>query len=674
MAAKSDPVRVTVEGTVRKAASGKLTTGVDISASDADPNHLKGSATADVKAVLAVRGSAPDQVVAGGSLTYRWSVTDTSTAAAREVELSMPLPPAGQATFVSASHGVTPQQNELRWPLGTIAPKASRDAVAEFRLTHYAPIGALNGVAATAKGANADSVTSAAVAPTVGAGTHLDLTASVSPAEAAPGDTVVFTWTLANSGLSDAADLRIDVPVPNGVLAKTAVLAGPTGTVPTGQPVPVAALAPGHPVKITLTGEIGLQDQGVVATTATVAEGGHPTGLAATASVSVTPSAKLTLTPKAGPVTTAAGTRADLVWTVAKTGRGAVRDAYVFVDPPPGLDVVALRIGTRSAAQVADGARVSGQLDDPGDVPITVTATVAVDAGFGGDDATVRAWLSPEAAPPKTTPSETTVAVTRSSAITLWHQDSQPTPLVAGRRGTLFWDIANAGPSDAAGLTAAVTLPATVEPGDATVNTHPAELVRQGTSWQVAVDAVAAEESAQVCVTVSVPASDTGTTVAAPVTVTGTGLTTTTQGGSDHPLTRESALTATTTAAPDRAQTGSDATYTWQLSNKGPSTAAKVVYEATFTPAGTSITVDPVDGGVSAKQGNATVVTWTVDLEPARHKDFSAIVTFGAEAGSLQVDSTSRLDGKRTTSTQSTTAVTTPALVPSGLPAAAPGA
>lgn len=646
---------ISVEGTATGASSGKLTTSVKVSAKTANTVH--GSATATVKAVLRLVGSVPGPVIAGGPITYHWSVTNTGRSDAREVEVWMPLPPAKQATFDIASHEVKPDKGQLRWKVGTIAAGVSRSAVAQFQLAHDATEAGLGGRVGKAKAVNSDEASSAEVSTKVGAKSQLSMIPAASPTTVSTGDMLTLTWTIANAGPSDARDLQVNLAVPPGMIAATAVLKGPSGKVALGQPVRIEALVPGKKVTVTLTGKVGAQEHTAIVAIATLAEGTAKPAISATAHATVHPSAWLRATPKDSKVTVIAGTSAELAWTVGKVGEGVLRDAYFFVAPPTGVEVRKLMVGSKAVPVDRDAAQVSCLIADPNSRPVTVAATIAVPADMDIGADLVQAWLSKNVVPPHTKPVDTSLVVTRQSAMTLRQLDSVPVPAVAGTVATLLWDVNNIGPSNAGKLSFTINPPHSVGLSEALVDTHPAELVREGSAWRVTLDAIAADEAAEISVRASIPPGHTGKAFSAPVTLTGKYITVTTTGTDQRPVTRESKLAVAEGLAPKEAVAGSDVNYQWTLTNKGPSTATDVTFEATITPKGAKIADVRALGGKVSTRGTSTVVTWTVSLEPWRAKDFSVVVTLGDTAGTLQVGSMSRLDGKRYTSTLLTTTV-----------------
>ncbi|MEO8476123.1 MAG: DUF11 domain-containing protein, partial [Actinomycetota bacterium] len=186
------------------------------------------SDTLDIPVVLpdlqVTKTDLADPVVAGNQLTYQIDVENIGLATATGVELSDPLPVG--TTYVSSTGGGTESGGTVTWALGsilagdrvTVQVVVAVDAAATGSLTNTA------GVTATTTDADPSNDSDSE-------GTALDSVADLAilkegPASFAPGGSFTYTMSITNDGPSDALDVVLTDPLPDGLAFVSASDAG----------------------------------------------------------------------------------------------------------------------------------------------------------------------------------------------------------------------------------------------------------------------------------------------------------------------------------------------------------------------------------------------------------------------------------------------------------------
>lgn len=164
----------------------------------------------------------PDPVAVGNALTYTIVVTNAGPGEARSVLLVNALP--SGVTYVSATGGVTPDANALRFPLGDLAPGSSVTLTVVVRPTSVAA-GTTIVATATVSGTSDDSQIANNTAtirvvvqdPAPNAIADLSVTILGAPASPAVGQNLTYTVTVSNAGPSIATDVMLADTLPIGV-------------------------------------------------------------------------------------------------------------------------------------------------------------------------------------------------------------------------------------------------------------------------------------------------------------------------------------------------------------------------------------------------------------------------------------------------------------------------
>jgi virginiamycin B lyase len=197
---------------------------------------------------LKISGTAPSSVPTGSNVTYQLTVSNNGTGPATGVKLSDALP--SGATFVSATGGVTPVDNELTFTIGNLAAGASNSI--SIVVTPGVPgMSTDNGRVSMDQidltpGDNSVMLTTNVVS----AGADLELTGTA-PMLAGIRSDVTYTFTVKNDGGAEATGVKLADPVPSG-----AVLQGVSGGTKTGSGsnlvILLGRLAPGASATVTV--------------------------------------------------------------------------------------------------------------------------------------------------------------------------------------------------------------------------------------------------------------------------------------------------------------------------------------------------------------------------------------------------------------------------------------
>ncbi len=200
----------------------------------------------------------PDPVVAGNVLTSRITVLNKGPSPATGVVVTDELPPG--VTGVEASWPGGTCSTAVRCTIGTVP--SGTTVVVTVRATvppgsTAASLSDIARVSADTADANPADNTAGAVAAVV-RNADLSVTKSVTPVTASPGEEVTYTVTATNDGPSTATSVALtDAVVDPGVVITGAAAPGVTCTFDaTGARCPVASLAPGSSVEMTVTGRV----------------------------------------------------------------------------------------------------------------------------------------------------------------------------------------------------------------------------------------------------------------------------------------------------------------------------------------------------------------------------------------------------------------------------------
>jgi uncharacterized repeat protein (TIGR01451 family) len=155
---------------------------------------------------LAVTGTVPSSVSSGSNVTYKLTATNNGSGPATGVKLSDLLPP--DATFVSATGGITPSSGVLTFTIGSLAAGAS-STVSVVVTPHLPGLVADRAMVAMDQtdptpGDNSVMLTTNVVS----FGADLVLTGAA-PSTATPHEDFGYTFTVTNGGMAEATGVKL---------------------------------------------------------------------------------------------------------------------------------------------------------------------------------------------------------------------------------------------------------------------------------------------------------------------------------------------------------------------------------------------------------------------------------------------------------------------------------
>jgi uncharacterized repeat protein (TIGR01451 family) len=661
--ANTEPT-ITVTGKVADKAPGELRTQLKVEDPDADPRTLTKPATVKVATTCTLEGTLPTKVIAGRETVYTWTVTNTGTIEATNAVVRTPLPPTGEATFVTASGDVKPVDNVLVWKLGTLASKRSVVLFSHVAIDHAMTGKALTTVTGEITADNAAKTTKPVTA-TVGEKSHLGVTASASATTVTKGQPVTFTWKLTNDGPSDARNLTAKIACTPQLGEQK--LYDPDGNEVTGMDVTIPVLTKAKPLTVKLTGTAPSTTNHTCYASLDLWENGVSKAFGGR-SITVTPDAALTVAPEPATASVKAGDTTTLTWKITKTGTDQVAWAALVVPPVSHGTIVEATTGTTHVVPTTPKDGVTVRLPGINTAPATVKVKIAIAPTAAAQTVSVPAWAQ---SPTVTDPDPKPVALTITRARTLVRQYLDLGALVPGQVSDLAFIIDNNGPSDARGVAVTITPATGLTLRQATIDGRPTTVDTSNGTWKITLGTLAPDDGRQVVTTTNVASTLTGPTLQVPAGLTSDEADTTTikaKGGPTREVTPLSALDLTQDSATKTATVGSDIAYAWTVTNDGPSTAVGLTFSVTIKASGPTVKVEKknVPGfAITTPNPTTTVLTWKGDIDPDDAKPFAIKGTTATAPGKVTVVGTltqknpkTKQDENRATATTFTTSVT----------------
>ncbi|MFE7562695.1 hypothetical protein [Kitasatospora sp. NPDC057500] len=614
---KNASASLTVEGAPDKTAPADLTVHLEIAATGADKATAKAGAT--LKAALELVGKVLGPAVAGADAVYLWTVHNTGSADATDVELTMNGRDAGTTydRAVPAPGGRT--ETTLTWKLGTVKGGAAKDVTVRYKVGADQAGSKLASRGARVSGKNVDKTTPKTdPAPTVDPGAALRLTGSAGTEPVGIGSTATFRWDLENTSHADAKDITVKVTPSSSLPA--AQLDSPAGGKVEDATITFDTVKAGKTLAgaVRLIGPLDPPHSGVVLVYAEAALGGR--ALAGdSASVVAVSRAKLAAAAAAtNPSSVDAGADLKLGWTLKPEGTGPLDGAALTVAVPDRVRLVSVTV---DGHVVKERAAADGRTDhvfplDPapaGSVPVEVVCRPDDDlpAGTALSFSATPGWKDAPANVPAATASVTT---TRRAVLAVAPHTplSAPDPVVPGRSATMSWTVTNNGPSGC-GPThfTAVPDPSTgLALHSALVDGQPVAV--EPTTWAVRTGPLHSGGRAEIALTFSAePDTPGGTPVVKAAATAGDSAVKDASAQAKSTVTPKASLAAKRLNAPESADAGDDVTYSWHLGNQGPSSTGAtftVILTAEKTKATVGDNTDP-KATVTVK-APATTVAW----------------------------------------------------------------
>ena len=586
-----------------------------VAATTADPDPTNNSSTADTtvtaSADLSIVKTGPATVAAGQLVSYQLVVANAGPSDAAGLSVADTLP-AG-VTFVSATGTGWTCSNAGNVSVTCTAAALAAGATASpitVAVTGPAQAGVLtNSSTVTAATPDPDpSDNTSTVDTTVTGIADLSLT-KTGPATAVAGAPVAYQLVVTNAGPSDAATVAVHDTLPAGVTFVSATGAGWTCTnsgnvsvTCTRPAIATGVSAPAITVTVTAPAQAGTLTNAATVSAATTDS--DLTNNDSSATTTVTASADLSLTKLAPPTVTAAG---SLAYTITATNGGPSDAANVSVTDtlPAGVTFVSASgtgwtcTNTGNVSVTCARPALAAGTSAPA---ITLTVTAPSQATTLTNTASV-ASPTPDPDPTNNSASVTT-GVAASADLTI--TKTGPATVTAAGAVTYTLAVSNDGPSDAANLLVADTLPAGVTFVSAT-----------GTGWTC----TNVGNTSVSCTAAALAAGATAPTITVVVdapgqaaTLTNTASVSSTTGDPDLTNNTDTATTTVSGVAdlaiaktgPATAVAGSAVSYAVTVTNNGPSNATTVSVIDTL-PAGVTYVSATGSGWTCTHTANVSV-------------------------------------------------------------------
>jgi large repetitive protein len=564
-------------------AAGTLTNTVTASSATPDPTPVN---TASVPVAVTVASDlkvtkTPSTATlrAGDPLSFTISVMNLGPSDAQSVVATDTLPAGFTVTSITSSLGSC---TDAVCSIATLAAGSTATIVVTGNVDSSVTASPMtNTVAVTTATTDPVTTNNTAGAPVVvTTAADLRLSKSASPASVVAGQTITWTINVVNDGPSDALAATVTDVLPSGIA--DAVISSSVGGC-TALPCSLGTIVSGGTASITITATVSADYAATTldnaASVTSTTPDSNTTNNAASVSTAVVTKADISMV-KTGPATIVAGTAVSWTLTVSNAGPSVARNVTVGDPVPEEVNgVTALTTAGTCAGQVSCSL---GDLAPGTSVTITVSGTVA--SGAVGPLTNTATVASPTPDPDETDRTSTVTTSVTASADVRVTKTVTPNPVRAGEAATWTVSVSNLGPSDAQGVTLAETLPTSVPSATLT----PSQGSCSGLSCSFG--AIAAGTT----VTVNVVGVADATTAAGPITNSATASSSTPDptpsndtGSVTSNVVRAADLSIVKSATPEPVRAGEPVTYTFAVTNAGPSSAESVVAS------------DPIPSGVS---------------------------------------------------------------------------
>ena len=606
-----------------------LSNSVSVAADTTDPNASDNTATeSTVVSALAdlsvIKVDSLDPVASGTTFDYTLSVTNAGPSSAANVVVIDTLP--AEVTFVSAT-GTGWSCSESAGTLSCTRSSLAVGAAPVITATVTAPAQGTslsNTVGVSSNIADPNAVNNTATESTVvSALADLAVTKVDSLDPVAAGTTFDYTLSVTNAGPSSAANVVVADTLPADVTFVSASGTGwscseSAGTLSCTRSILAVGAAP----VITATVTAPAQGTSLSNTVGVSSDTADPNAVnnTATESTVVSALADLAVTKVDSLDPVAAGTTFDYTLSVTNAGPSSAANVVVADTLPADVTFVSASGTGWSCSESAGTVSCTRSSLAVGAAPV-ITATVTAQGTSLSNTVTVAAdTADPNASDNTATESTVVSALADLAVIKLDSLD----PVAAGTTFDYTLSVTNAGPSSAANVVVADTLPAEVTFVSA-----------NGTGWSCSESAgtlsctrSSLAVGAAPVITATVTAPTQGTTLSNTVTVAAD---TPDPNTTDNTATESTVVTvfadlmASTTDSIDPVAVGATFDYTLSVTNAGPSSAANVVVTDTL-PADVTF-VSATGMGWSCSESAGTLSCARDSLAPGAAPDITATVT-----------------------------------------------
>jgi uncharacterized repeat protein (TIGR01451 family) len=471
---------ITLTVDVDPAARGMYTNTAAVAASQTDhvpaSNTTTETTTATGEADLSVaKTNTPDPAIAGDTLTYTLTITNSGPSQAIGVTLTDTLP--AEVTFGSATPGQGTGCSEaggvVTCHLGDLAP----GAVATATIVSNVDPAARGTITNTANVAGTDpdpdlANNTATKDATVNAQADLSVAKTNTPDPGVSGDTLTYTLTITNGGPSQATGVTLTDTLPTevtfGSVTASQGACNEAGGVVTCD---LGDLAPGAVATATIVSDVDPAVQGTITNTANVAGSEPDPDLAnntATKVTTVSVQANLSVAKTNTPDPAIAG--ATLTYALTVTNSGPSQATWVTLTDtlPAEVTFGSATLGQGKGCNEAGGVVTCDLGDLASGAVATATIVSDVDPAARGTITNIANVAGTEIDPDPANNTATKDATVNAQADLSVAKSDAPDPVLAGDTLTYTLTVTNNGPSQATGVTLTDTLPAEVTFGSAT--------------------------------------------------------------------------------------------------------------------------------------------------------------------------------------------------------------
>lgn len=463
--------QVLIRGRVSSSALGTLVNTASVSSTTPDPNPDNNTSTDSTpvaaSADLAVTKLAvPSPVPAGGVLTYTVVVSNGGPSDAQSVILTDPIPPELTGAEYSINNGVTWSPWTGAIALGTIAAGSSRTILLRGTVTPGATGTITNTatVSSTTPDPNPDNNQATEISP-INTSADLSVVKTGSPNPALPGQLLIFSVTITNSGPNQAVNSVLADTIPSAVTDVEFSTDGGTTWSPWTGSYAVGTLPSGAVRTVLLRGFVSPLATGTITNTAVVSSDTpdpNPDNNSSTAILPVGTSTDLSVQKSAFPTPVAAGGLLTYTLLISNAGPSAALDVELDDSIPAAV------LNPEFAVQ-------GGSVFTPWVTPYRI-GTLAAGESF---EVTIRGIVNPSAPAGSltntavvgsTTPDpnlennedtiETPITVSADVAV---FKTADSSPAIPGGTFRYTIQVTNAGPSDAQDVTLIDAVPALLQ-------------------------------------------------------------------------------------------------------------------------------------------------------------------------------------------------------------------
>ena len=638
-------VTIVVAVAANQAPSSTIANTATVASATTDPSASNNSSTTKstvaTSADLTITKSAsPTPLVPGRPASYTITVTNAGPSVAADVQVGDVVPAGFAVTGATSSFGSCTTGGSVACQLGSLPVGQSAVITISGSVDE----------ARTSSITNTATVTSSTTDPTpldhtasvtspVAPSADLRIRKTVDTATRNAGEGLRYTIDIVNDGPSVATAVIVDETPPAGItISAIATPVGSCAITVSGRRCTLGDVAPGASVTITVTATVdATAAAGTLNNTATVSSSTADPDAAndsSDAAVTVAVASDVAVSKTMTPTTLTAGQPVTYTLVVVNNGPSAAT-GVVLSDPMPAGITAGSATGVPGCVVGGTVTCSIGALAVGATATVVITGTVAA-AATSSTSVNTATVTSTSADPTAANNSSSTTANLTTAADLSITKTASPNPVLAGNTVTYTLFAHNAGPSDAAAVTIADTLPSGILPSSATWPAGTCSLIGRSVTCNVG----AVTNGANVVVTI-VGTVGAGVPVG-PLTNTATVSSPTADpspGNNSASVTstidRSADLTTTKTVSPTSAPAGSTVVYHLSTTNGGPSTAESTQLRDTLPAGMTLISATASTGSCTIAGNSVTCSVGTLASGATASADVTARIDASTSAGTI---------------------------------------